>query len=446
MVEAKQTPQNIQTCRTALQAAYATGDKNQICFAMSNLGLAFFEANKYKEGLEMLDEAIALADELPDYYVQARSLGFKVLAFQKSKRLPDAFNIAATILELAERHNDPALKSDALANQAQIMLDSGDLVLATEHSVAARKAAEISSDQRRLMNVMGVSGHIALADASVEKALRYFDKAVHLAQEIGDQSAEFGYLGNKGLVLGWLGEHADAAEIFEALLPHMRESGEVSAEIGTLHHLAKAYDMLGRAEEMITVTQRGIELAANQNDDVVFDFYRWRASAFIKTEEFGDAKNAIADAIERARSIDDTRREVDFLLLLGETFILSEMPDEALKTFQDALKGAKEQNRKPDEAYLTGRVGVALAEMNEIDDAIGHHRESIKQARECGLTQLEGEQLCLLAMAYLDTQNVEQAKMHCEEAISLFENANLSVDMENAQQLLASIKATGTTS
>lgn len=442
MVEATQTPQHIQASRTALQAAYATGDKKQICFAMSDLGLAFFQANKYKEGLEMLDEAIALADELADYHVQARSLGFKVLAYQKANRLPDAFSIATTILELAERHNDPALKSDALANQAQIMLDSGDLVSASEHSVAARQAAEISGDQRRLMNVMGVSGHIALADASVEKALRYFEKALKLACEVGDQAAEYGYLGNKGLVLAWLGEHADAAEVFEMLLPHLRKRNEVSAEISTLHHLANAYSALEQDEKTLTITEQGIQLATIHENDAVFDFYKWRVLVYFKAQEIDEAQTLIETAIAHASQVGDAKRQVDFLLSLGESFMLSNMPEKALETYKNALKGAQAQNRTTDVAYLTGRVGIALAELNRIDEAITFHNEAISQARMQDLKQLEGEQLCLLAMAYQEKHDPEQAKTQCTAAITVFENANLKSDAEKARQLLANITAT----
>lgn len=440
MVDATQTTEHIKANRAALQAAYATGDKKQICLAMSDLGLAFSQANKYKEGLEMLDEAIALADELDDYYVQARSLGIKVLVYQKTKHLPDAFSTASKILELAERHDDPALKSDALANQAQIMLDSGDLKSATEHITAAREAAEICGDQRRLMNATGVSGHIALTDASVEKALRYFEKAAKLAHKLGDQVAEYGYLGNKGLVLAWLGEHADAAEIFEALLPHVREQGEVSAEISTLLHLAKAYSELGQDEKTLVITEQGIQRAMGQNDDAVFDFYKWRVLVYFKTQKTNDAHALIETAIAYASKIGDAKRQVDFLLSLGESYMLSGMLDEALETYENALKGAQAQNRTTDIAYLTGRIGIALAEMNRIDEAITFHSEAITLAKTQDLKQLEGEQLCLLAMAYQEKQELEKALTQCNAAITVFEGADLQSDAEKARQLLADLK------
>lgn len=430
---------NVDTCREALKQAYASGDTKRICFAMSELGLAFFKIREYKEGLEMLDEAIDLASDLGDFQVQARSLGFKVLAYQEADRLPDAFSTANEILELAEDRGDHAVRCDALANQAQILLDSGEPEQAEERLAEARKAAETCGDKRRLMNVMGVFGHAALAKTNADQALRYFDKAVRLARTIEDLQAEYGYEGNKGIVLTWLGEHEEAAEVFERIVPYVRERGETFAEISALRHLASAYFTLGNNEKTLEVTQQGITLAQGIDDDALYDFYKWQTIVSYQIGEVDRARALTRQMTELARQSNDSRREIDTMLTLAESFTLADMPEKALECYQDTLKVAEASERTVEQAYLIGRIGMTLGEMGRPEEAITHHQSAIEMARDRGLKQLEGEQYCMLAMAYLDQQDSVQAVAHCQQAIDIFEAAQLSEEAQNARRLMAQI-------
>lgn len=425
--------------REALKQAYESGDTKRICFAMSDLGLAFFKIREYKEGLEMLDEAIDLASDLGDFQIQARSLGIKVLAYQEVDRLPDAYSTANLILELADHHGDHGVKCDALANQARILLDSGEPEQAEERLVEARKAAEISGDKRRLMNVMGVFGHIALAKTNADQAFRYFDKAVKLARELNDQAAEYGYEGNKGIVLTWLGEHAEAIEVFERILPYVRERGETFAEVGALRHLANAYFTLGNTEKTLEVTQQGISLARGIDDEALYAFYKWQTIVSFRIGEVEQARELTQQMIELANQSNDSRRKIDTMLTLAESFTLADMPENALACYQDTLKVAEAAERTIDQAYLIGRIGMTLGEMGRLEEAITYHQNAIKLAEAGALKHLEGEQYCMLAMAYLDQQNTAQAVASCQQALDLFEAANLPEEAQNARQLLAQI-------
>ena len=120
------------------------------------------------------------------------------------------------------------------------------------------------------------------------------------------------------------------------------------------------------------------------------------------------------------------------------------MREQALETYRSALKAAKQLNRFTDEAYLTGRIGVTLAEMGNVDEAITYHNEAIQLARQRDIPELEGEQLSMLAMAYLERQDLGEARKYCQAAIEAYSNLEESGGVDNAHRLLAEIEAADT--
>ncbi len=122
----------------------------------------------------MFEEAVHLATKLGDTEAHVQCLGIKVLGFQEIERLSDAFETAGEILQIAEEKSDLGMKCDALASQAQILVDSGEPNLAFDKVKEARRIADDLEDQRRSMNVLGVLGNLHLALSSAEEAKDYF--------------------------------------------------------------------------------------------------------------------------------------------------------------------------------------------------------------------------------------------------------------------------------
>ena len=106
---------------------------------------------------------------------------------------------------------------------------------------------------------------------------------------------------------------------------------------------------------------------------------------------------------------------------------------------EEARKGAIRLSRQYDEAYLTGRMGIALAESGRTEEAIAYHKEAIALAKKREIPQLEGEQLSMLALAYLEKEDPMQARSYCQSAIELFAEAELEEEVVRAQKLLVEI-------
>ncbi len=448
MTQSKQSKQRrfLAGCRQALEEAQASGDEGQICLALANLGLAQFQLRRFGEGRLSFDAAVERAQKLGtqrlgNIHVQVQCLGLKTLAYQEAERLPDAYNTAGEILDLAEAHGDKAIMCDALASQGQILLDSGEQINALECLKKAHQIAIEIGDDRRLMNVLGALGNYSLVIASADKAGDYYDQALALARKIGDRRAEFGFLGNKGTVLAYQGETFQAVSAFESVLSYVEEIGDQEAEVHVLRHIVRTNEKLEDDQKVLAYGQRGYGLAGGFGySEVALSFLEAIILAKYRTNQIEDARNLTKEAIKLAQSVDDQDREVDLWLGLAESFMVMGDLQEASDGYKNALDGAKQLGRQADEAYLIGRIGFTLAELGRSDEAIAYHEQAVELARQRVIPDLEGQQLSMLAMAYLEKQELGKARSYCAAAIQIYTDANLTAEAQNARRLLAEIK------
>ena len=433
---------NLTECRAEVQNARESGEPRQISLALTALGYTLFQLKQYEEGLAVFDEAVTLAADQEDIALQAHCLGIKSLAYQDIKRYPDAFQVAESIRVLAEQHAEIGMLCDALTSQGQILADSGEPIVALEKLREARQRSQESGDLRRQMNVLGALGNLHLMMASIEESLAYFDKSLALARELGDRQAELGYLGNKGSILAWHEQHEAAAPVFEETLALAESLNDAGAVLASLRRLAQSYSRLDRHALAEETARRGLGLAEVGDDvEAAFDFYEVIARAAFHLDRPADAQEALQAGLALARTAREPAKEREMLINLGEAYLVSGQNAPALDAYRDGLVLAERQERTTDVAYLNGRIGAILADLGRVDEALPYHEQALALARQHKLPDLEGEQLCMLALAGYENQQPEQAIEFCQQAIAVYGEANLGAEAERARQLLAEISA-----
>ena len=213
------------------------------------------------------------------------------------------------------------------------------------------------------------------------------------------------------------------------------------AEIQVLRHLARAHSRLKENEKSLEYALQGAELCKMKDDETILSFYETIIVAYYRQGMIQQAQSTNRDAVGFARALNNNAKELDFLLGLGEAQFLSELYEDALQTYQQALDMAKQLNHRTDEAYLVGRLGVTLAELGRLDDAITYHLQAVDLAKLWLLPNLEGEQLSMLAMAYLDKGESQLARKFCNSALQVFAEAGLKDEVQKVNQLREKINA-----
>ena len=437
----KKSSQNIKLCREELIAAREGDDSRQISMTAASLGLALSQAYKSAEGLKYLNEAIQIAKKVDDLGLHVHCLGMKALAFQFIGRFPDAFKVAEEILKLGEKHEDDALRFDAFASMGQILMESGEEILALEKFKEAQEISDTIDDPRRTMNIRSAMGNYSLNVAAPDQAFDYFEDALAIAVSLGDKNTEIGLLGNLGTILSWKEQHREAVQAFEAVLDHVRKEGNKEVEAQTLRHLANSHNQLKQPNKVLEYAKAGLALDEWIDTQITVFFYEKIIATHYKLGENEEAEAYTLQAIEFAASRGDEGKELDFLLSLGESFVLSGKPEEALDIYKKAVQKANNADRKKDAAYLTGRVGITLAELGQLSEAVTYHETAVKLAQERNLADLEGEQLLMLAIAYFEKNDNKKAQEYCQAAIQVYVKTGLKEDEQKARQLLAKIDA-----
>jgi len=437
----KEANKFLHNCQDALELARASRNHEQISIALANLGLALFEVRRFEDGLAKFDESLETARSVGSRHLQAQCLGIKALAYQMIERYPDAYNVADEVRTLGEENGDDGLIFDALTSQGQILLESGEPIIALERFQAAEKIAASLKDSRRSMQLKGALGNYSLQIGSPDKALGYFQEALRTARERNDQDAEMGFLGNIGTMLSWQGRYEETLQPFEDVLAYVRASGDVEVEIHALKYLAIAHSMLKNDIEALMYGEAGLKLAKGVNDEVTIVFLEKMILAHYRLGRVDEAQELTRQAIEIADSIDDQYKKVDLQLGFGESLLLIEMYDQALSVYQDALAGAIELGRKKDSAYLTGRLGVVYAELGELENAIEQHEKSLDLARAHSLSELEGEQLIMLSMVSHEQGELKRALDLANQASDVYLSVDLKDESEKVRQWIEQIQS-----
>lgn len=437
----RKTRQYLIATQEELKVAQDSGDEKQISLATAHYGFALFQEKKYPEGLAQFNRSIKLAKDINEPLLQAQCLGLKTLACQNAKRLPEAFKAAQEVEQLADEHQNLGMKCDAKASQAQILLDSGDEISSLPLFNQSLEIAQEIGDKRREMNVVGALGNYSMAVAPGEKAESYFRQARDLAHELGDKQSEIGYQGNLGSIMEWKEDYQEAVKIFTEVLTYMQETNNQEMETQVLRHLVQVYIKQKDDPFIVKYCHLGIKAAkATDDNDNIFYFYENIIPALYRLKQIDEAHQIITDGIKTAHSTNNREKEVDLLLFLGESYMVTNNPEQALETYQKALAGTERLQRMVDKAYLLGRIGMLKAELGYVDEAVDLHKKAIKLAQGYNIPSLEGEQLSMLAMAYMEKGDMEAATTSCQSAIQVFSDAELEEDAEQARQLLKQIE------
>lgn len=439
MIKESVHPLSMGEARKRLQAARQSESPRQIAEAAARLGFLLFQKKRFSEGVPLFEEAVATARKLSDQGLLILCLELKSQAYHGASRLPDAFQAAREIAELAQKSGDQALQCDALTSQGQILLDSGEPVIAGERLLQAQKIARELSDTRRQMQVLGVLGNYGLAVANLDQAAKSFSEAGLLAHLLDNRQAEIGYLGNEAAVLVWQGRHLEALPMFEQVLAYAKETKNIAAELHALRFLAQIYQASGDESRFEAFARKGLDLARQHDARAALAFLEMLVPAAYRKQNLAEGDALSLEAIDLAHKLKERSKEFRFLVSLGESYLANGNAAGALEIYPKARLTAKRLEHSNDEAYLTGRIGVALAELGRLDEAKESHLQALEEARKLGLPALEGEQLSMLALACREAGNLQEAQEYCRQAIDVFQQEGLEAQEANARALLDEI-------
>ncbi|MDD5217879.1 MAG: tetratricopeptide repeat protein, partial [Candidatus Omnitrophica bacterium] len=205
-------------------------------------------------------------------------------------------------------------------------------------------------------------GDAYLQDGALMPAYNALSRALAIAPDDLDTKL------NLAIVQLKQGRKTDAVKDFEKLLQKNPDNAKVLKFLGTAHfelgQLDKAYDYYTRALGALSKKRE----SPNVREEIS-EIYNQLGTLYMKTDRVDDALNAYKNACSAVDSVDCHRR-------LGDLYFKRGNWDGVLQELTRVVKVRK------DDADLYGKLGVAMSQLGNSEQALAFFREGLRYTRD----------------------------------------------------------------
>ncbi len=225
-----------------------------------NVVQSLIEAHYHACKAEKYDEAANIIFDTELYESLDRWGNYRILVELYTMMLPHDHFSAEILLSDKQTHGA------VLGNLGNAYSDLGQVEKAIQYYEKALAIAQEIGDRRGEGNRLGNLGLAYSALGQVEKAIQYYEKALAIAQEIGDRRNEGNWLGNLGLAYSDLGQVKKAIQFYEKALTIDKKIGNRRGEGAWLNNLGFAFQNEKKYREALECYLLAKEIHIEIND------------------------------------------------------------------------------------------------------------------------------------------------------------------------------------
>ena len=285
-----------------------------------------------------------------------------------------------------------------------------------KHLKAAIEIGDRNGEGKAYGN-LGIAYH-SLSD--YQKAIKYFKKHLKIAIEIGDRGGEGAAYGNLGAAYLPLGDYRKAIEYLEKQLKIAIEIGDRSGEGAGYGNLGTAYFSLGNYRKAIKYFEKhlkiAIEIGARGGEGIA---YGNLGSAYRSLGDYPKAIEYFEKHLKIAIEIGARGGEGIAYGNLGSAYrSLGDYP-KAIEYFEKHLKIAIEIGDRGGEGAAYGNLGTAYQPLGDYRKAIEYYEKHLKIAIEIGDRGGEGAAYGHLGIAYHSLGDYRKAIKYNEKHLKI---------------------------
>lgn len=308
------------------------------------------------------------------------------------RREADAASRAVTRGEARDAH---FLVGEAWLAKWWALRNLGDLDKAIEASDAAKKAFDLVGDRGSMALALNAVATVDRQQGHFDEAESLDEQSLAVFREIGDKRHESWALNNLG------SDQVERGEIRRALA-RFQESAAVAREIGdragvtrTLGNVGSMELELGAIDDARKAFESAYDIADEIHDARYLAWAKYNeAGALVATGRVADAARLVDEAMEEFRQIGERRGAAWTLVRRARIDLEQGLVSDALVAARDALDSFRKLNETRGIHVALRRLGIALIEHGEIDEA----RRRLDEARK-----LESAQGDTWSVALTDT-------------------------------------------
>ncbi|MGA7350190.1 MAG: tetratricopeptide repeat protein [Acidobacteriaceae bacterium] len=283
-----------------LAAVLADDPKNVQALLAS--GRVAIKSDDPNSGLDFLNRAYTLADELNNQEEKATILQATGIAYEVLNRPDDALQKLQDSLKIKQQIGDKRGEAASLNEIAQIQNHQGKSV---EALAAFKQALEIS---RAIRDQAGVGGELIDTGSfyhdqgKPDQALQYFTEALAIERQLGDQDRQALCLHNIGSIKMDQGVYQDSLTYLEQAYELRQRLNVPEDTADSLHDLAEVNTKLGQYDTALSDYLKAIETYRTVNDQRGVEIESdGMAKIFAAQGRYGAALDAMKNAVAIVR-------------------------------------------------------------------------------------------------------------------------------------------------
>ena len=365
-----------------LAAVLADDPKNVQALLAS--GRVAIKSDDPNSGLDFLNRAYTLADELNNQEEKATILQATGIAYEVLNRPDDALQKLQDSLKIKQQIGDKRGEAASLNEIAQIQNHQGKSV---EALAAFKQALEIS---RAIRDQAGVGGELIDTGSfyhdqgKPDQALQYFTEALAIERQLGDQDRQALCLHNIGSIKMDQGVYQDSLTYLEQAYELRQRLNVPEDTADSLHDLAEVNTKLGQYDTALSDYLKAIETYRTVNDQRGVEIESdGMAKIFAAQGRYGAALDAMKNAVAIVRQTKEmTWLTVESVGGWGDVLTQVGRGQEGRASLDEALNDAHQIKNDTWTAIATNWIGDSYfyqgdyaAARQQYEQRAGHRRE-----------------------------------------------------------------------
>ena len=365
-----------------LAAVLADDPKNVQALLAS--GRVAIKSDDPNSGLDFLNRAYTLADELNNQEEKATILQATGIAYEVLNRPDDALQKLQDSLKIKQQIGDKRGEAASLNEIAQIQNHQGKSV---EALAAFKQALEIS---RAIRDQAGVGGELIDTGSfyhdqgKPDQALQYFTEALAIERQLGDQDRQALCLHNIGSIKMDQGVYQDSLTYLEQAYELRQKLNVPEDTADSLHDLAEVNTKLGQYDTALSDYLKAIETYRTVNDQRGVEIESdGMAKIFAAQGRYGAALDAMKNAVAIVRQTKEmTWLTVESVGGWGDVLTQVGRGQEGRASLDEALNDAHQIKNDTWTAIATNWIGDSYfyqgdyaTARQQYEQRAGHRRE-----------------------------------------------------------------------
>lgn len=424
------------TCREALAAWQALGDRRWEAEALTCLAALEYASRDLKPAIEHNERALAIWRDLGEPQRQASTLnelGLNRIYAGDSEGSRQAFADALSLWKALGHRFDEAETRSNVCFVEQVVGDLPAARTCYEVPRAVFREAGIQSEEQRILgNLGGILDLLGEPDAALDN----YRRTLELCRLLGDEFGEANALNNIGVIHRILGEWQEALRLYGRSREIAERIGNLSLTATVLSNISVTYNNLGEPQRALPFAQDALklrrEIGERGKETVSLNAL---GNIRLRLGELDEALASYRQALALAATLKDARQEAFARLGLGDALIQKGDPLAALREVEPAIAAFRDKGLRSSETQALLLQGRALTLAGRAEEALPVLRDALERQRALRNRAGEVAAFHALAVAERSLGRHSEARAHAEAAVARVEELRtgfVSPDLRSA--------------